>query len=187
MTDLEGGVTSLWLRVEPDVDLDTLLDGVFLDLAPVVLDATDDALATARGFLAYAEDVELHAAHQPRHPRRRRDRRGRGAGGRRRSPRLRRRCDHGPRPGRLRRPGARALDARRGGATSARSPEAGVSVEDAAALVEFRYAATDEQFPTIAKLRAARRLWARVLELSGVSTGSTTGPEQRQHASPAGR
>ena len=29
------------------------------------------------------------------------------------------------------------------------------------------YAATDEQFPTIAKLRAARRLWARVLELSG--------------------
>ena len=54
--------------------------------------------------------------------------------------------------------------------------EAGVSGEDAATLVEFRYAATDEQFPTIAKLRAARRLWARVLELSG--TGTT---EQRQH------
>ena len=34
-------------------------------------------------------------------------------------------------------------------------------------LIEFRYAATDEQFPTIAKLRAARRLWARVLEASG--------------------
>ena len=44
--------------------------------------------------------------------------------------------------------------------------------------VEFRYAATDEQFPTIAKLRAARRLWARVLELSG---GRAAG-EQRQHA-----
>ena len=55
MTDLENGVTSLWLRVEPDVDLDTVLDGVFLDLAPVVLDAGADALAVARGFVAYAD------------------------------------------------------------------------------------------------------------------------------------
>src|SRR5690606_5849307 len=39
---------------------------------------------------------------------------------------------------------------------------AGHSVEEALGLVEFRYAATDEQFPTIAKFRAARRLWARV-------------------------
>ena len=31
------------------------------------------------------------------------------------------------------------------------------------------YAATDEQFLTIAKLRAARRLWARMLELCGAS------------------
>ena len=43
--------------------------------------------------------------------------------------------------------------------------------------MEFRYAATDEQFPTIAKLRAARRLWGRVLELSGAGT-----TEQHQHA-----
>ena len=43
------------------------------------------------------------------------------------------------------------------------------------------YAATDEQFATIAKLRAARRLWARVLELSGVSTADRRG-EMRQHA-----
>jgi methylmalonyl-CoA mutase len=53
---------------------------------------------------------------------------------------------------------------------------AGLSVDEAAGLVEFRYAATDEQFPTIAKLRAARRLWARVLEASG---GSDV--PQRQH------
>jgi methylmalonyl-CoA mutase len=51
---------------------------------------------------------------------------------------------------------------------------AGVPVPEAAALVEFRYAATDEQFPTIAKLRAARRLWARVLELSGVPAEQRT-------------
>ena len=44
-------------------------------------------------------------------------------------------------------------------------------------MLEFRYAATDEQFPTIAKLRAARRLWARVLELS-----EATELVQRQHA-----
>ena len=42
--------------------------------------------------------------------------------------------------------------------------------------MEFRYAATDEQFSQIAKLRAARRLWARVLELSEGGAA-----EQRQH------
>ncbi len=66
--------------------------------------------------------------------------------------------------------------------TCARSTDAGLDVDRAAALVEFRYAATDEQFTTIAKLRAARRLWARVLELSGASTGSTGAGEMRQHA-----
>ncbi len=55
--------------------------------------------------------------------------------------------------------------------------EAGLTVDEAAGLIEFRYAATDEQFPTIAKLRAARRLWARVLEASGA-----TDVPQRQHA-----
>jgi methylmalonyl-CoA mutase len=55
---------------------------------------------------------------------------------------------------------------------------AGYSVADAAALIEFRYVATDEQFPTIAKLRAARRGWARVLELSGVDAVDC---RQRQH------
>ena len=55
--------------------------------------------------------------------------------------------------------------------------EAGIPVDQAAGLVEFRYAATDEQFVTIAKLRAARLLWARVLELC-----ETPPAEQRQHA-----
>jgi methylmalonyl-CoA mutase len=47
---------------------------------------------------------------------------------------------------------------------------AGVSVDDAERLIDFRLAATDEQFETIAKLRAVRRLWARMLELSGAAT-----------------
>ena len=56
--------------------------------------------------------------------------------------------------------------------------DAGLDVATAARLLEFRYAATDDQFPTIAKLRAARRLWARVAEACGA--GRRSG--QRQHA-----
>lgn len=44
----------------------------------------------------------------------------------------------------------------------------GVPLDVAAATIEFRCAATDDQFLTIAKLRAARRLWARVLEVAGL-------------------
>ena len=58
-----------------------------------------------------------------------------------------------------------------------RLTDAGFDLDEAAKIVEFRYAATDEQFTTIAKLRAARRLWGRVLELSGTSVR-----EQHQHA-----
>ncbi len=46
---------------------------------------------------------------------------------------------------------------------------------EAAALLEFRYAATDEQFPTIAKLRAARLLWARVLDAERGRPGRRSG------------
>ena len=83
-----------------------------------------------------------------------------------RHPRRGRRRDRGARPRRLRRPGARPLAGRRraGAAHAHRGRHPG---RRGRRLVEFRYAATDEQFPTIAKLRAARRLWARVLELSG--------------------
>ncbi len=45
--------------------------------------------------------------------------------------------------------------------------EAGLSPEQACGQLEFRYAATDDQFLTIAKLRAARRLWARVAAACG--------------------
>jgi methylmalonyl-CoA mutase len=55
---------------------------------------------------------------------------------------------------------------------------AGLDVTGAAALLEFRYAVTDEQLTSIAKLRAARRLWHRVLELSGAPDASG----QVQHA-----
>lgn len=53
-----------------------------------------------------------------------------------------------------------------------------MSVEAACGQLEFRYAATADQFLTIAKLRAARRLWARVAEASGAPAAGA----QRQHA-----
>ncbi|WP_353648312.1 methylmalonyl-CoA mutase family protein [Nakamurella sp. A5-74] len=50
---------------------------------------------------------------------------------------------------------------------------------EAAGLISFRYAVTDDQFGQIAKLRAARAIWSRVLELSGVDP---IGHPQYQHA-----
>ncbi|AHH96227.1 methylmalonyl-CoA mutase small subunit [Kutzneria albida] len=57
--------------------------------------------------------------------------------------------------------------------------EAGLDVDTACRLVEFRYAATADQFLTIAKLRAARRLWDRVSQVAGASPAHRA---QHQHA-----
>ncbi|MCV7279456.1 methylmalonyl-CoA mutase small subunit [Mycolicibacterium flavescens] len=45
--------------------------------------------------------------------------------------------------------------------------EGGLEVADALRQISFRIAADDDQFMTIAKVRAARRLWARVAEVVG--------------------
>lgn len=47
--------------------------------------------------------------------------------------------------------------------------QAGLSVDDASRQIAFTVAIGTDQFLTIAKLRAARLLWARVLEASGAS------------------
>jgi methylmalonyl-CoA mutase len=57
--------------------------------------------------------------------------------------------------------------------------DAGLPLEDALGQLEFRFAATADQFSTIAKLRAARRLWARVAEVSGAPEAARA---QVQHA-----
>ncbi|MBK8461650.1 MAG: methylmalonyl-CoA mutase small subunit [Nigerium sp.] len=46
--------------------------------------------------------------------------------------------------------------------------DAGIAPADGVRLLEFRVAATTDQFATIAKLRALRRLWARVAAECGV-------------------
>jgi methylmalonyl-CoA mutase len=168
--ELEGGATSLWLRAGAAPDWATLLDGVLLGLAPVVLDGADP-----EGFLAYAAGGALHPATNlgldARAATADRAALAAGAGVRGFVVDATEVHDRG------------ASDAQElgwsmaAGATYLRAlTGAGLGVEDAAALVEFRYAATDEQLPTIAKLRAARRLWARVLELSGAAP-----TDQRQH------
>lgn len=62
------------------------------------------------------------------------------------------------------------------GAAYLRSADAaGLAPADAAARIEFTLAVGPDQFQEIAKLRAFRRLWARVLELSGI-------PEADRHS-----
>jgi methylmalonyl-CoA mutase len=56
--------------------------------------------------------------------------------------------------------------------------DAGLDTAAALGQLEFRYAANADQFLTIAKLRAARRLWARVAQVCGAPAAGA----QRQHA-----
>jgi methylmalonyl-CoA mutase len=194
LTDLENGVSSVWLQLGdhavPTAELAGVLEPVLLDAAAVVLDAPGDQLGAARAFAELAGGRELAD--------------GTNLG-----------VD--PVGAMLRDGGFEALPpglARAGTSTTAtRAAElagelgcralvvdgtvvhdlgasdvqelgyvlavgahylraltgAGLGAAEAAGLLEFRLAATDEQFPTIAKLRAVRRLWARALELSGVT------------------
>lgn len=56
---------------------------------------------------------------------------------------------------------------------------AGLDLATAASQLEFRFAASADQFLTIAKLRAARTMWARVTEVCGVPEHARG---MRQHA-----
>ncbi len=59
--------------------------------------------------------------------------------------------------------------------------QAGLDLATAADRLEFRYAAGVDQFLTIAKFRAARRLWARVTQACDIDPAA-----QRQHAVTSG-
>jgi methylmalonyl-CoA mutase len=63
--------------------------------------------------------------------------------------------------------------------TDSADGQQGLSVDEAFGQLEFRYSASADQFTTIAALRAARRLWDRVGEVSGASPEARA---QRQHA-----
>ncbi|WP_232668374.1 methylmalonyl-CoA mutase family protein [Pseudonocardia sp. TRM90224] len=201
LADLECGVTSIWLVLgeggTPVADLPAALDGVLLDLAPVVLDAGADAQAAAEAFLALA-------AERGTPPGELRGTLGLDPIG------LRARTGDAP-PVTSVMPIAERVAAEfpqvkvivvdtvpvvSAGASDAQElgfalaagvaylralTDGGLDLDTAARLLEFRYAANAEQFPTIAKLRAARRLWSRVLEASG---GAPAGQAQHAVASP---
>ncbi|MEV5170317.1 methylmalonyl-CoA mutase family protein [Streptomyces flaveolus] len=187
LADLENGGTSLWLVLGeggiPVSGLGRALDGVYLDLAPVALDAGRDTEAAAEALLRLYDDkgIDPEAA--------RGNLGGDPLGYEARTgtaldfapfAALAVRCAE-------RYPGLRALTvdalpyheaggsaAQELGASLATGvaylrelTEAGLGVEQAVTQLEFRYAATADQFLTIAKLRAARRLWARVAEVCG--------------------
>ncbi|MGI5373171.1 methylmalonyl-CoA mutase family protein [Streptomyces sp. CA-251387] len=196
--DLENGVTSLWLAVGeggiPVSSLGRTLEGVYLDLAPVVLDAGRDVEAAARELLRLYEErgVAKDAArgNLGADPLGHEARTGQSYGfpavaG------LARLCAE-EYPG-LRALTVDALPYHEAGGSAAQElgcslatgvaylrelTEAGLSVEQACGQLEFRYAATADQFLTIAKLRAARRLWARVAEVCGAAQAGA----QLQHA-----
>ncbi|GAA3805289.1 methylmalonyl-CoA mutase family protein [Sphaerisporangium flaviroseum] len=185
LADLENGVTSIWL-VLGDGGLDPaalpqVLDGVYLDLAPVVLDAGARTAEAAEAFLRLAAErgiasaganlgadpIGLRAATGTAVP---------PAG----AVELARRAREVP--------SVRAItvdatpyhdaggsDAEELGCSIATGvaylralTDGGLTVEEAFGQIEFRYAATADQFLTIAKFRAARALWARVAEACGV-------------------
>ena len=189
LADLENGATSLLVAVgESGVaasDLSVVLEDVLLDVAPVVLDASSDQLGAARAFAELARGRSLAAGTNlgvdPVGAALRRG--GLDADGQVPTDDVVEAIEI------ARDLGCRALvvdgtavhdlgasDVQELGYVLAVGAHylraldaAGVPVDDAAGLVEFRLAASDEQFVTIAKLRAVRRLWARMLELSGAA------------------
>jgi methylmalonyl-CoA mutase len=199
MTDLDGGVSSLWLEVGdgniPVGAIPEVLAEVYLDLATIVLDAAEHAGAAARILLDTAGNrgvaEEKLQAVLGIDPIGLLARTGvdTGMG---EAVAMAVRCAAGL-------PGVRAIVAdalpfHDAGGTDATElgcalaagveyvralVEAGLPMADAFGQLEFRYAATADQFATIAKLRAARRTWSRVAEQCGVPGGAAG---QRQHA-----
>ncbi|MFE9426929.1 methylmalonyl-CoA mutase family protein [Kitasatospora sp. NPDC006697] len=203
LADLEHGVSSVWLTVGeaglPVDGLATALDGVYLDLAPVVLEAgAETAAAAERLFALHAErEVPAEAARgnlgaDPLGLLARTGRDDRTEQQLAEAAALAVRCAAGH-PG-IRAVTVDALPYHEAGASAAEElgcslatgvaylrtlTAAGLDVEAACGQLEFRYAATADQFLTIAKFRAARRLWARVAQVGGAAPAAAA---QRQHA-----
>ena len=185
-TDLDNGVTSIWLDGGFD-DLATVLDGVELDRTPIVLDAGAGTLSATSALFALAVEPRGNLGADPI-----------GWGHR-----------VGAEPNLSVAIEAVALtadfpllqgivvdgtayhDAGAGDVTELAVTtsvgvaylraltEAGVGIEEALAAMEFRLAVTDDQFASMAKLRAARRIWNRVGELCGAPAAARG---QAQHA-----
>ncbi|MFE6056396.1 methylmalonyl-CoA mutase family protein [Kitasatospora sp. NPDC056446] len=203
LADLEHGVGSLWLELGgaglPVDALPEALTGVYLDLAAVALDAGPEFTAAAEQLFALYEQREVSPAAaagnlgaDPLGLQARTGDTARTDTLLTEAAALAARCAAGH-PN-LRALTVDALPYHEAGASPAQElgcslatgvaylralTAAGLSVDAALGQLEFRYAADADQFLTIAKFRAARRLWARVAQASGASAEASA---QRQHA-----
>ncbi len=197
---LTEGVSALVLRVGgadgvAPADMDRLLEGVFLDLVPVVLDAGADFVAAADAVLPLVTDMDD-------------DRRARlsiDLGADPLTAPLSKRCAPGTADvvataakATSYAGGVRAITVdgtalhnlgasaswELAGAVAAGVGylrllgDAGLGVPESLRQISFRLAADDDQFMTITKFRAMRRLWARVAEVVGEPDAGAT----RMHA-----
>jgi methylmalonyl-CoA mutase len=202
VADVENGVNSLWISLGdgavPTDALARVLEPVFVDLAPVVVDDPTDPLGAARALDAVVDDKAVDPAPGTSYGadplgQLARTTLGIGVDGAVTDP------DVAVQVARLaRQRGARGVVVDATAVHDAGASEVqelaysllagaaylrllvadGLDVDAAADQLDVRLAATDEQLTTIAKLRAARRVWARLLELAGVAE---TGRGQRQH------
>jgi len=193
LADLATGATSAWLVLGeaglPVADLAAALEGVYVDLAPVVLDAGGQTAEAAEAYLRLVGERGLDPnevrGSLGADPIGLRARTGVGA-------------DLGlltPRPDHPNLQVA-TVDATvyhdAGGSDATELAvatavgvaylraltDAGLDVDAALDAVEFRFAVSADQFASIAKLRAARRVWDRVAGLSEARPARG----QRQHA-----
>jgi methylmalonyl-CoA mutase len=193
LDDLQTGATSVWLVLGeagmPVADLPAALEGVYVDLAPVALDAGAQTAAAAEAYLRLVGERGLDPAEV---------RGSLGADPIGLRARTGAAADLGPLVPRPDHPNLRVatVDAtvyHDAGASDATElavatavgvtylralTDAGLDVDAALDAVEFRFAVSADQFASIAKLRAARRVWGRVAALC--TAGPTRG--QRQHA-----
>lgn len=201
LAELENGVSSLWLVLGeaggPPVDtLGALLDGVLLDLAPIALSAGRDTPDAAAALLRLAGEHGVTSAlggSLGYDPLLARTHGGPELG----EDYLAAMVEHA-RTAAAQHPAlatvvadglpyheAGGSDGQELGAALAAGlhavrllNDAGLSLDDAFARVEFRLAATADQFATIAKLRAARRCWERIGSVAGASEQARA---MRQH------
>lgn len=191
LVGLTDGVSALVLRVGADgvapTELDRLLEGVFLDLVPVMLDITGDGatyLAAADAILALltgldddqrsrlSVDLGADPLTAPLSERAAPDLADVVAAAQKAADydgRVRAITVNGSAFHNLGANAAWELGAAvaAGVAYLRTLVDAGLTTSAALRQISFRFAADDDQFATIAKLRAARQLWARVAEVLG--------------------
>jgi methylmalonyl-CoA mutase len=193
--DLDNGATSIWLVVGsgglPIGELPRALDSVDLDGTPIALDAGADAITAAKALCQLADRDGMRLSGTL------------GADPIAVAARTGERVDLGELPALARlaehQPGLRAItvdgtvysdagasDVDELAITAAVAvsylrtlTDAGWPMDASCGQFEFRLSVSDDQFVSIAKLRAARRIWARIVELCG---GGEASAAQRQHA-----